>query len=71
MKISTLLTLLSILFLSCSEDNTIIEPSPTAYRITQTVSYDSISVDVVIFEFVELSELVKLICVGRDCVVPL
>ena len=48
MKISTLLTLLSILFLSCSEDNTIIEPSPTAYRITQTVSYDSISVDVVI-----------------------
>ena len=48
MKISTLLTILSILFLSCSEDNTIIEPTPTAYRITQTVSYDSISVDVVI-----------------------
>lgn len=48
MKISTLLTILSILFLSCSEDNTIIEPAPTAYRITQTVIYDSISVDVVI-----------------------
>ena len=49
MKISTLLTLLPILFFSCSEDNTIIElPTPTAYRITQTVTYDSISVDVVI-----------------------
>lgn len=48
MKISTLLTVLSILFLSCSEDNSTIEPAPSAYRITQTVSYDSISVDVVI-----------------------
>ena len=48
MKISTLLTIISILFLSCSEDNATIEPAPTAYRITQTITYDSISVDVVI-----------------------
>lgn len=49
MKISTLLTLLPILFFSCSEDSTILEPpTPIAYRITQTVTYDSISVDVVI-----------------------
>ena len=49
MKISTLLTALSILFFSCSEDDTsIVEPVPTAYRIIQTVTYDSVSVDVVI-----------------------
>ena len=49
MRISTLLTLLPILFFSCSEDDTIIEPpTPTAYRVTQTITYDSISVDVVI-----------------------
>ena len=34
--------------MSCSEDNATIEPAPTAYRITQTITYDSISVDVVI-----------------------
>lgn len=43
-----LFTLLTLFFLSCAKDNTTEQPTPTAYRITKSVSYNNINVDVVI-----------------------
>jgi len=37
-----------MLFFSCDEDNTTADPLPTAYRITKSVSFNEINVDVVI-----------------------
>lgn len=41
-----LLVLLTLLFVSCDKDNTTEQPS--AYRITKTITYNSINVDVII-----------------------
>jgi hypothetical protein len=41
-------TLLTLFFFSCVEDNTTEQPTPTAYRITKSITYNSINVDVVI-----------------------
>jgi hypothetical protein len=43
-----LLILLPLFFFSCAKDNTTEQPIPTAYRITKSVSYNNISVDVII-----------------------
>lgn len=43
-----LLILLLVILFSCNEDNSTNTPVPTAYRQTRTISYNSISVDVVI-----------------------
>ena len=43
-----LLILLLVILFSCNEDNSTNAPIPTAYRQTRTISYNSISVDVVI-----------------------
>jgi hypothetical protein len=43
-----LLILLTLFFFSCAKDNTTVQPSPTAYRITKSVTYNNIDVDVVI-----------------------
>jgi hypothetical protein len=43
-----LLILFTLLFFSCAKDNTIEQPNPTAYRVTRTVTYNKINVDVVI-----------------------
>jgi hypothetical protein len=42
------LLLLSLFFFSCNKDNTTEQPAPVAYRITKSVSYNNINVDVVI-----------------------
>lgn len=42
------LILLSVIIFSCSKDNSIDTPIQTAYRQTKTISYDSVSVDVII-----------------------
>ena len=41
-------TLLTLFFFSCVEDNTTEQPTPTAYRITKSITYNSTNVDVVI-----------------------
>jgi hypothetical protein len=43
-----LLILFTLLFSSCGNDNTTEQPDPTAYRVTRTVTYNKINVDVVI-----------------------
>jgi hypothetical protein len=43
-----ILTILTLLFFSCTKDNTTEQPIPTAYRITKSVNYNNINVDVVI-----------------------
>jgi hypothetical protein len=43
-----ILTILTLLFFSCTKDNTTEQPIPTAYRITKSVTYNNINVDVVI-----------------------
>lgn len=43
-----LLILLSIILFSCNKDNNTTEPIPTAYRQTKSISYNSVSVDVII-----------------------
>jgi hypothetical protein len=43
-----LLILLASFFFSCNKDNTTEQPIPVAYRITKSVTYNNISVDVVI-----------------------
>jgi len=43
-----LLILLSVILFSCSKDNSTDTPIPTAYRQTKTISYNSVSVDVII-----------------------
>jgi hypothetical protein len=42
------LILLSVILFSCSKDNSTDTPIPTAYRQTKTISYNSVSVDVII-----------------------
>jgi hypothetical protein len=39
---------LSLFFFSCAKDNTTEQPAPNAYRITKSVTYNNIKVDVVI-----------------------
>jgi len=41
-----ILTILTLLFFSCTKDNTTEQPIPTAYRITKSVTYNNINVDV-------------------------
>ena len=41
-------TLLTLFFFSCVEDNTTEQPTPTAYRITKSITYNRTNVDVVI-----------------------
>ena len=43
-----LLILLSIVLFSCNKENITDAPIPTAYRQTKTISYNSVSVDVII-----------------------
>jgi hypothetical protein len=43
-----LLILLSVIIFSCNKDNSADTPIPTAYRQTKTISYNSVSVDVII-----------------------
>ena len=43
-----LLILLSVILFSCSKDNSTDKQIPTAYRQTKTISYNSVSVDVII-----------------------
>ena len=43
-----LLILLSVIIFSCSKDNNADTPIPTAYRQTKTITYNSVSVDVII-----------------------
>ncbi len=43
-----LLILLLFIFFSCNKDNSSDTSIPTAYRLTKTITYDSISVDVII-----------------------
>ncbi len=43
-----LLILFTLFFFSCAKDNTTEQPTPTAYRITKSVTYNNINVDVVI-----------------------
>ena len=43
-----LLILLSTILFSCSKDNSKDTPIPNAYRQTKTISYNSVSVDVII-----------------------
>lgn len=43
-----LLILVSLFFLSCDKDNTTEQTSPVAYRITKSITYNSIDVDVII-----------------------
>jgi len=43
-----LLILLQLFFFSCAKDNTTEQPIPTAYRITKSVTYNNINVDVII-----------------------
>ena len=43
-----ILTILTLLFFSCTKDNTTEQPTPTAYRITKSVTYNNINVDIVI-----------------------
>ena len=43
-----LLILLSVILFSCSKDNSTDTQIPTAYRQTKTISYKSVSVDVII-----------------------
>lgn len=43
-----LLILLSLFFFSCNKDNTTEQPTPVAYRITKSITYNNINVDVVI-----------------------
>jgi hypothetical protein len=43
-----LLILLSIVLFSCNKENSADESIPTPYRITKTISYNSVSVDVII-----------------------
>jgi hypothetical protein len=45
-----ILLLLTILFISCDKENTTGQPSPSpsSYRITRTISYNNINVDVII-----------------------
>jgi hypothetical protein len=43
-----ILTILTLLFFSCTKDNTTEQPIPTAYRITKSVTYNNINVDIVI-----------------------
>ncbi|MEM0543985.1 hypothetical protein WFZ85_15375 [Flavobacterium sp. j3] len=43
-----LLILLSVILFSCSKDNSTDTQIPTAYRQTKTISYNSVSVDVII-----------------------
>jgi len=42
------LILLSVIIFSCNKDNIADTPIPTAYRQTKTISYNSVSVDVII-----------------------
>lgn len=42
------LLLVSLFFFSCAKDNTTEQPTPSAYRITKSVNYNTINVDVVI-----------------------
>jgi hypothetical protein len=43
-----LLILFTLFFYSCAKDNTPEQPNPTAYRITKSVTYNTINVDVII-----------------------
>jgi hypothetical protein len=43
-----LLIVLFLFFLSCSKDSTIEEPSPVAYRITKSITYNNIDVNIII-----------------------
>jgi len=43
-----LLVLFTLLFFSCEKDKTTEQPTPTAYRTTKSVSYNTINIDVVI-----------------------
>ncbi|MFN7676342.1 alpha/beta hydrolase fold domain-containing protein [Flavobacterium sp.] len=43
-----LLILLSLFFFSCAKDNTTEQSTPTAYRITKSVTYNNSTVDVII-----------------------
>lgn len=43
-----LLTLLTLFFCSCRKENKTTKPAPIAYRITKSVAYNNINVDVVI-----------------------
>ena len=43
-----LLVLMSLFFFSCNKDNTKEKPTPVAYRITKSVTYNNVNVDVVI-----------------------
>ena len=47
-SLSAFLILLSITLYSCKEDYRTDTPTPTAFRQTQTITYDSVSLDVVI-----------------------
>ena len=47
-SLSAFLILLSITLYSCKEDDSTDTPAPTAFRQTQTITYDSVSLDVVI-----------------------
>ncbi len=42
------LILLSLLFLSCAKENTIEKPTPVAYKITKSITYNHVNVDVII-----------------------
>lgn len=43
-----LLILLTLFFFSCNKDNTIEQHTPVAYRITKSVTYNNINVEVII-----------------------
>ncbi len=43
-----LLILLTLFFYSCDKDNTTKQPTPTAYRLTKSITYNNLTVDVVI-----------------------
>ena len=42
------LILLSFLFLSCAKENTTEKPNPVAYKITKSITYNHVNVDVII-----------------------
>ena len=42
-----ILMILTLLFFSCIKDNTTKQPTPTAYKITKSVTYNNVNVDVV------------------------
>ncbi|MFY8188558.1 MAG: alpha/beta hydrolase family protein [Flavobacterium sp.] len=43
-----LIPLLSFLFLSCEKDNTLEQTNPSAYRMTKSISYNNVNVQVII-----------------------